>query len=91
MGVYYQAVCRDRREQIDPCNYLDGGKFGTVVRGRFANLLAFVMAGRWLGEKVQMLGDAEREYVSDEKGDFADVTLEELAKYQREFPDEEED
>lgn len=90
MGVYYQAVCRDRREQLEPSN-LDGGKFGTVVRGRFANLLVFVMAGRWLGEKVQMLGEAEREDVSDEKGEFADVTLEELEKYQREYPGEEEE
>jgi hypothetical protein len=87
MGVYYQAVCAERRELIDPDTVGLGCKYSSVISGEFANFLAFVMATRWLGANVALLGDAEPEALSDADGDFADVSAEEYSEFRSHAPE----
>lgn len=88
MGAYYTAFNHDKRELLDPEHIVGGVKQTSVVSGEFANVLAFAMSERWLGDNVCLLTDEGSNFDDDGRtywakwhDEYKDVSLEELARF----------
>jgi hypothetical protein len=95
MGAYYTAFNHDKRELLDPDNCDGNSKQTSVVCGEFANLLAFAMSERWMGDNVCLLTDEGSNYDAGGRlywhkwhAEYKDVSLEELAKFRSRYSEQ---
>jgi hypothetical protein len=96
MGAYYTAFNHDKREKLDPDCCDGNSKQTSVVGGEFANLLAFAMTERWMGDKVCLLTDEGSNFDHDGRlywhkwhDEYKDVSVEELARFRSQYPEQE--
>lgn len=86
MGVYYYAVCHEKREQIDPGKIGGGCNKEQLVYYSAGNVIAHAMRDRWRGHDVAIVpdtSDKDMERISD----YADVSREAVDAYNAGRPD----
>jgi hypothetical protein len=96
MGAYYTAFNHDKRELLDPDQCDGNSKQTGVVMGEFANVLAFAMSERWMGDNVCRLTDEGSNIDDDGRlywqkwhAEYKDVSVEVLGKFRNQYPAEE--
>lgn len=83
MGIYYEAVCDDLKERIDPGNINDlGNKLLSISHPQhpFGQVVVFAMAHRWVGKAARIVDDLGEDY--QDLG-YKEVTEEVLTDYNK--------
>lgn len=80
MGVYFVAVCHEKREIIDPGKIGGGANGEELVYSHAANVIAHAMLDRWFGCPVVIVGDSN--HVETERiFSYKDVSAEALEMF----------
>lgn len=80
MGVYYTAVCDEKRELIEPGDINDLGIKRYAIgcpTHPFGAILVHALVSRWSGCKARIVGD----FCDEGEASYADVTAEVLKSY----------
>lgn len=86
MGVYYYAVCHEKREIIDPGKIAGGVKKSKFVYYQAGNVVAFAMLERWYGCQAMILGDGHYQEMERIQS-YADVSGDVVREFNEQRPD----
>lgn len=81
MGIYYKAVCRRLKQEINPPG---NNKFPGLAHPEsdFTGLVLYAMGYRWSGNEVELINDMQDEFYEEK---YEDITQEVIDLYNADF------
>lgn len=99
MGIEYIIVNRDKKEILDFDKLGFGTKIGAITSGTISSFLTWLlvnphgygddlpeMMGRWAGDRIEIIGDADEERYDEVRSNFKDVTVQAITAFAKEMP-----